>query len=164
MAQTYTWPEWMPKPQQSGYDVQVSDRRTKTDMEMGGIIRAEFDVDEAVCQCKLILSPEEAAWFEAFERHLLKQGATWFRMPLWVSGQLSLHTVRFRERPKISRLVGLYTEYSFALDISVRNTLPKDYIEILLEYGPDALRAFSTRLHEILHVEAPGVTIIPNPL
>ena len=45
----------MPKPQMNGYGIQPVDRRIKTDMEIGGVYRAEFDTDENECSCSLVL-------------------------------------------------------------------------------------------------------------
>lgn len=36
-------------------------------MEVGTVIRSEFDTDEQEATCSLLLDQFQAAWFEAFE-------------------------------------------------------------------------------------------------
>ncbi|MFT4301691.1 MAG: hypothetical protein QM579_08055 [Desulfovibrio sp.] len=160
----YVWPDWMPPPEKDGYNLQPVDRRTKTEMEIGGIVRAEYDTDEATCQCRLTLSEMESAWFEAFEANLLKQGTIWIDMPLWSAGQVTRHVVRFKDRPKITGFVGLHTVYDFALDVSGRNLWSADVVEFLALYSPDAAVLWSDALHPVLHIQAVGVTALPDNL
>lgn len=157
----YSWPGWMPLPDKTVYSVQPADRRTKTDMEIDGIVRVQFDTDETVCQCTLTLSENESAWFEAFEANLLKQGSIWFQLPLWIGGQIVPHIVRFKERPKVSSLLGLYTKYVLVLEVAQRELWSADVVESLLMHSPDDLIDWSNSLHYIMHVQAPGVTILP---
>lgn len=115
------WPAWMPKPQRSGYTYSPVDRRKRTDMEVGSIMRVEYDTDECTCDCTLILDRLQSSWFEAFERSILRQGARWFRMPLQFGGCIEWQTVRFSTRPKANGLVGMHTTYTFTLDIECRD-------------------------------------------
>lgn len=128
------WPDWMPKPQRSGYSYSPVDRRKKTDMEVGSISRVEFDADETTCDCSLILDRKQASWFESFERGVLRQGSRWFRMPLQFGGCIAMQTVRFSTRPKASELIGLHTTYTFTLEIECRELpLKNDFLaEIML--------------------------------
>jgi hypothetical protein len=155
----YTWPDWMPKPQVSGYGIQPVDRRTKTDMEISGIFRVEFDTDVCQCSAKMRLDRDESAWFDAFEKSLLKQGSTWFDIPLWVSGEVKYCTVRFQDRPKVDGLYGLHTDYSMALEVKERDTMPADVAEALLTFSAAALRYASNKLHKIMHVDVPKLQV-----
>ena len=158
----YVWPKWMPAPQKSGYVAAPVDRRTKTDMEIGARLRTEFDTDESTATCKLTLSDFEAGWLETFEHKVLAQGAIWIKMPIWSAGRVSQHVVRFKDRPKLTGLVGLHGTYEFTLDIAERNLLSRDYAEVLIDYSPELLMLFSERLHHVLHVEMPGATTLPE--
>lgn len=161
----FAWPAWLPAPEQTQYTMQPTDRRTKTDMEIGGINRVEFDTDEATANCQLTLDEFQAAWFEAFEANLLLQGSIWITMPIWVAGQLKEHVVMFKERPKISSVVGLHTVYSFVLQISKRDLMNADTAELLLYYIPQDIMDLSDRLNIVVNVTMPGVTILPdNPI
>ena len=159
-TQKYAWPQWMPSPQASGYGYGPTDRRVKTEMEIGGIYRVEFDTDETTLNCTVMLDQDELAFLEGFERHVLKQGTLWFDMDIYVAGVISTHTVRFKDRPKMGNVQGAYTTVTMALDVAERNTLDTESTMLLYELGPDVLYA-SSRLHEVLHVNAPGVTILP---
>lgn len=111
------WPEWMPKPQQTNYSYDYVDRRTKTDMEVGSVLRVNFDTDESTLNCRLILNRLQSQWFEVFESKLQNHGARWFRMPIQIAGCIVWHTVRFASRPKASIMAPHYTQYDFTLDI-----------------------------------------------
>lgn len=162
---SYTWPAWMPRPQVSGYGVHPVDRRLTTETETGNIVRRQFDTDEAEADCSLVLNQLQSNWFEAFERDMLGQGSTWFRMPLWVGGEIENHLVRFKTRPKAGSLIGLHTTYSFTLAVAKREIMPLNVAWLLYQYGPDFFTEdfipVSNRLHVILHVESPGLTNIP---
>lgn len=160
----YTWPEWMPAPEKTGYGAGPVDRRTKTDMEIGARLRTEFDTDESTATCKLTLSDFEAGWLETFEHKVLDQGTIWINMPILTAGRVSMHVVRFKERPKLSSVIGLHGVYEFTLDIAARNLQSRDYAEVLLYYSPDELTLLSDSLHQILHVEMPAVTSLPDNL
>lgn len=114
------WPEWMPRPQRSGYSYGPADRRKKTDMEVGSISRVEFCSDETTCDCTLILDRLQSTWFESFERTVLRQGTRWFRMPLQFGGCIDMQTVRFSTRPKAGELIGQHTTYTFTLEVECR--------------------------------------------
>ena len=156
-------PSWMPRPQADGYGVHPVDRRLTTETESGNIVRKQFDTDENEADCTLILNPLQSNWFEAFERDMLGQGSVWFHMPLWVGGEIEDHLVRFKTRPKAGNLVGLHTSYSFTLTIAKRELMNEAMVELLYLYGPEwvqnNIKKIATRLHEILHVESPGLTL-----
>lgn len=160
----YIWPDWMPHPQVNGYGIQPVDRRTKTDMEMGGIYRVEFDTDECTCQCSLVLDRDQAAWFETFERDVLKQGSVWFELPLWIGGQVKRHVVRMQDRPRAGELIGLHTTYTLTLDVRERNLMSEDEAEGLLEYPPGQMRKFDDVLHHIVNEMMPEFTLLSFPL
>lgn len=160
----FIWPDWMPKPQVSGYGIQPVDRRTKTEMEVGGVYRAEFDTDENECSCSLVLNHDESSWFEAFERDLLKQGSVWFEMPLWVGGAVEQHIVRMKDRPKAGSLIGLHTTYTLSLDVKKRDLMSSDEAEALLWYKPYELRLYDSMLQHVMHVQMPEFTRLYFPL
>lgn len=129
----YCWPGWMPKAQQSNYSYEPVDRRTKSDMEVGSILRVNYDTDETTLTCKLILDRLQSQWFEVFEQKLLNQGAKWFRMPIQIAGCIEWHTVRFANRPKATIFAPHYTQYDFTLDIWKRDfALCPGIVEFLL--------------------------------
>ena len=160
---TITWPEWMPNPQADSYGIHPVDRRLTSETEAGSIVRRQFDTDENEADCTLVLNPLQSNWFEAFERDMLGQGTVWFNMPLWVGGEIENHLVRFKTRPKAGSLIGLHTSYSFTLSVAKRQLMNEAMAELLYLYGPEwfeeNMLPISSRLHEILHVESPGLTI-----
>ena len=159
----YIWPDWMPHPQVNGYGIQPVDRRTKTDMEMGGIYRVEFDTDECTCNCTLILNRDQAAWFEVFERDLLKQGSVWFELPLWVGGNVERHVVRMQDRPRAGELIGLHTTYTLTLDVRRRNiSMCQGVAELLTCYTPSSLGKIMDMFSVLIDETAPGITILPR--
>lgn len=163
MAETQKqWPDWMPCPTVDGYGIQVVDRRINTEMEVGDTKRVEFDTDECIANCALFCDSFQASFFETFEKDILIQGSKWFSMGLWIGGQIETHSVRFKDRPQITGKTGSYTQYGFTLNVSKRGGLmDKDMAEILLEFGPEFINSMASRLHYILHVEAPKVTNVP---
>lgn len=153
----------MPNPQADGYGIHPVDRRLATETEAGTVVRKQFDADESEADCTLVLNPLQANWFEAFERDMLGQGTVWFNMPLWVGGEVENHLVRFKTRPKAGSLVGLHTSYSFTLSVAKRQLMNKAMAEMLYLYGPnwfeEEMLLTSSWLHEILHIESPGLTV-----
>ena len=160
----FIWPEWMPKPQVNGYGIQPVDRRTKTDMEIGGVYRVEFDSDECICQCSLVLNPDQSAWLEAFERDLLRQGSVWFEIPLWIGGKIESHIVRMRDRPSAGKIIGLHTTYTLSLDVRERNLISVEEMEALSEYSPAQIRNFDDAFDKIVNVDMPEFTLLNFPL
>jgi hypothetical protein len=142
----------MPKPQRTGYQIEPVDRRQKTEMEIGSIYRVEFDTDETVIQCTMILCNRlQLEFFQAFERDCLRQGTRWFQMPLWIDGQqnkeLEWYNCRFRERPKFSGLIGVtHITVTMKLEIERRELLDIAVMEILMLYGPDGLQGITRQL------------------
>ena len=156
------WPCWMPVPLVTAWGVEPVDRRTKTEMEISGIYRVEFDTDETRCQCELILDSDAAAWFEAFEQGVLKQGSTWFEMPLWVAGEISDHVVRMRERSKGGGKIGMcHTRYTLSLEVAERNLFCPQYAEAMLYYSPTEIRYYSKYFNNTINNVMPGITNIP---
>lgn len=137
----YCWPSWMPIPQRQGYAYEPTDRRSKTDMEVGSVIRVNFDTDENTLDCTLILNPVQSQWFEKFERDFLSQGARWFQMPIQTAGCIEMHTVRFAQRPKAGNLIGpKYTTYTLKLDLQKRDLkLCDEVVDLLLCVPPPHL-------------------------
>ena len=157
------WPEWLGVPLVDNYGLEVADRRISTEMEIGSTRRVEFDTDEATVSCSLLLAPDEADFFEAFERGPLHQGSRWFKINLWLGGRMAEQTARFKGRPQITGKAGDYTFYSFTLEITQREGLMSDeQAYILLLFGPTGVQDITNRLHYILHVEAPKSTSTPK--
>jgi hypothetical protein len=154
--QLVKWPAWMKYPTIDGYGVEPQDRRVKTDMEVGSTFRVEFDTDETTASCSLFLNPFQSNWFEAFERSFLAQGSKWFIIPLWVGGQLVDHTVRFRERPKLTSKHGPYSTYAFTLDLSKReDLLSEGNVAIFIEIDPFELYSVTSLLQIIVNINYP---------
>lgn len=146
----YCWPDWMPKAQSNGYGYEPTDRRAKTEMEVGSVLRVNFDTDETTLDCTLILNAVQSQWFEKFERNMLNQGAKWFQIPIQIAGCIERHTVRFAARPKAGNLIGPYhTTYTLKLDVQKRD-LPicDEIMDLLLCVSPDELRKTARNLRE----------------
>lgn len=135
------WPHWMPRPQISGYGYEPVDRRTRTDMEVGAVLRVSFDSDETTVTCTLICDTYQAAWFETFERGALHQGSRWFQVPLQTGGAINWHTARFAGRPKAQQLMGVFhTAYQLQLELEQRQLeMCEDLVELLACLSPAEL-------------------------
>ena len=152
-ANILDWPEWMPAPQQDSFSIQPEDRRLTSETEAGSIIRYQFDSDVNVADCTLILNQVQAAWLESFERDILRQGSVWFEFPLWIGGEISRETCRFKTRPKAGSLVGLHTTYTFSLYVAKRSSLiSAEAAAALSEYGIEWLSTpEATLMADMLH-------------
>lgn len=154
------WPEWMPIPQQSGYSYQPTDRRTRTDMEVGSILRVNYDTDETQFSCTLILNSIQSAFFEQFERDILSQGTQWFEFPLKSGGNITWHTARFLEHPKATLLGVRHTTYTFTLEIEKRPvTLCPQIAEFLVCISPQDLCRAGHVLREAMREVVPGIEL-----
>lgn len=156
------WPRRLRVPKHESYGYSPTDRRIKTNMEIGSRYRVPYDTDETVVNCSFLLHFKQLYFFESLEKHLLSQGSKWFEMPLMVGGRIETHIVRFKDRPKIGDFSGDYAIVTMVLDVEERMLM--SYNEIMMDYlfGPDYGLEFANRLHEVLHVEASGATIIPD--
>ena len=121
-GEAIVWPGFLDIPIRDGYNYQPADRRAKGEIDINGQYRKLFDTDETILNCNFVLKYNQLAFFEAFEKYILKQGSRWFEMPLLTGGSLDNHTVRFQERPKIGEFNGLFATVSMVLDVEARNT------------------------------------------
>lgn len=156
------WPCSLPCALVEGYGYTPTDTRLKTEMEVSGLYRVEFDEDEATCTCSFILDSDQSLTFESFEHAYLRQGSTWFNMPLRIAGQTGLYRVRFRERPQMTQVINqCLMKYSMTLDLVDRNLLCPDQVDALLDYSPGALRTMYADLKNIINTIMPGITNPP---
>lgn len=159
----YRWPDFMPKPLQEGYSYQPVDRRERTDMEVGSIIRVNYDTDETTLNCSLILDCFQSSWFEAFERGAIRQGSQWFMMPIQTGGQIKWHKVRFADRPKAGNLIGdRWTTYTLKLDVEQREgPMCDELAELLLCVLPDEVFDAREALKDVI-ISLPSVAKVPD--
>jgi hypothetical protein len=146
-----TWPKWLPRPQSTGYAYEPTDRTVSSDMEIGTIRRVEFKTDETIIGCVVILDQMQLAFFETFERDLLRQGTVWFRMPIFIAGWVDEYTVRFKERPKIGQFIGLHTTVTMKVQIEKRDLLDESLVWLLLYWSPEDIIYLSNLLHHVMH-------------
>lgn len=155
------WPDWMPVPDKSGYGYEPVDRSLSSEMEIGIFKRVEFDADENTISLTVLMDQDEIAWFETFERDCLKQGSRWFEMPVQYSGAVCRHKARLKGRPKFGNLEGAYTLVSMSLEISRRDLLDDDVMDLLNVMSPREARRIAFALHRALTILA-GKTSIPD--
>jgi hypothetical protein len=162
MNEIIIWPEWLDIPLRDEYNYSPADRRAKADMEIGSRYRVLFDTDETTLSCNFYLRHDQRLFFESFEKHVLRQGSVWFEMPLLTGMVVEKHTVRFKERPKIGDFKNGYAIVSMVLDLEERKTYDEIVTWFIYWFGPNGISIIN-RLHEVLHVEMPGVTdVVPS--
>lgn len=163
MAQEYQrLPSWLKPPLESGYSMEVIDRRQKTQMEIGSLYRVEFDTDEASISFEFACNPIQAAYLESFEKNLLNQGSTWFIMPLYYSGGMRDTKVRFADRPKLSRKEGIYSYYQIVLDVQQREELMCAETLLMLDcFEPCQITKMSKALNDFMTQTLAGSTALP---
>jgi hypothetical protein len=150
------WPAWMGYPLVDGYGIEPQDRRLASEMDIGTIYRVEFDTDETIATCTLFLNALQAKWFESFERDFLRQGSRWFKLKLWLGGELLEHTVRFRERPKLTAKDWEYSTYSLTLDVAKREGLMETFwVDVLIDIPPFLLRELDEILQPVVNIDYP---------
>lgn len=114
------WPtDWMPNPQQDSWSFQPEDLRQTTETEVGAIVRPQFESDVLIADCTLVLNRMQSAWFEAFERAMLRENL-WFTFPVWYGGDLLDGVVAFKDRPKWT-VDAFVTTYRFGLLVQKRS-------------------------------------------
>jgi hypothetical protein len=123
--------------------------------------RPEFNIDEVKISAKMSLSIKQVALFEWFERDILNQGARWFKMKVWIGGDLKDHIVRFRNRPKMA-LNGFWTEVAFELDLEQRDLMHPTVVDWLIYLSPNELTFFLEEMRKLVHNFMPGLTVIPD--
>lgn len=159
-SQLLRWPDWMPKPQRASYQYEAVDRRSRTDMEVGSIVRVEYDTDESKITCTMTCNRVQSAWFEIFEREMLAQGSRWFEMPLQSEGRIEWHTVRLAARPKASLTGATHTSYSLTLDVEKRpDAMCLELVELLTCISPADLCCTAENLRHAMHEIVPSVSL-----
>ena len=161
------WPEFAPV-LQDGYSFTLRDTTLVSQANLSTVRRAMFQhTDEGSIKAKIPLRQQHARLFEQWERDELNQGCRWFSIPLWISGQLQEHRARFKSRPKLDRVNGLFVQYSFELDLEQRKLLDHCTVGFyfLLLFGPELLSKIYYRMaaarRRILN---PMITTVPSEL
>jgi len=145
------WPAWMLPPDVDSYGLRPIDRRITGDMEEESVYRVQYDTDECEATCFMMLDQDEAAWFESFERDILRQGSRWFEIPLWVGGELETHTARFKTRPQGGEPEGVNTPYTFTLTVAKRKLIDPCLTLELMDFSPHDLRSAHAKLCRMLN-------------
>jgi hypothetical protein len=153
--ETIIWPDFLKMPQRGGYSYSPADRRAKAEMEIGSRYRVLFDTDETTLNCDFLLRLDQLAFFEAFEKHMLRQGSVWFEMPIMTAGIIQRHSVRFRERPKIGTFRGGFALVSMVLDVAERKTFDEGETWLLYQLGMNTFFDFEDRLQKVMNVDYP---------
>lgn len=133
-----SYPEWLPKPLQSGFSMQPEDRRTAS-TTVGTSFQRGFGGDICVAEVTLQLNRDQATWLEQFERDVIIQGSSWFLFPLWYAGQVHWEHCRFKTRPKASTFNGIHGTYQFSLYVKKRTELMPDCMVKLFACFPPCL-------------------------
>jgi len=152
-----SWPAWMPRPLQDSYSLQPDDLRVSGKGERAGThVGSGCRSDACTVECTVRLSPEEAAWFERWERDQLAQGSRWVLFPLWHSGEIHWEAVRLAERPKLARRLGMHAEYSLKLQVMRRTgMLPDCLLRLFFCWPPCFFFAFDVELRALFRALAP---------
>ncbi|MDR2892968.1 MAG: hypothetical protein LBV80_07790 [Deltaproteobacteria bacterium] len=158
------WPKEMPGLQKEGYGYELTDFKLDQGIDVPGVKRVDFEVDEVKITGRMILNPQEAGYFEAFERDVLNQGCRWFLLPVWISGELKEYKVRFKERPKLAEVRGKHSIYTFTLEMGQRSLWNQTVVGWLLTMSPAEIELFADKLHEIVHVKLPRASKLPDGL
>lgn len=149
MASPLSWPAWMFHPLQSGFSMQPEDRRI-AQSTTGTSFQKGFGGDVCTADVSVTLNRVQSAWLEQFERDVSVQGTVWFDFPLWYCGEVSFEQCRFKTRPKISGVNGLYATYSFSLYVRKRtNIMPDCLAKILLCWPPCFFFSYNSLLGDI---------------
>lgn len=143
-----SWPEWMPKPLQSGFSMQPEDRRIASST-VGTSFQRGFGGDVCIAEVSLTLNRLQAAWLERFERDETRQGAAWFDFPLWYGGEVHWEECRFKTRPKLQSVSGMYASYAFSLYVKKRSEIIPDCLAKILFCWPPC---FFFDFHDYLEV------------
>lgn len=135
MSDFVCWPYWMPEPERNEYGYDLSDQTTsRSEMEVGCLVRRQFTTDETKIACKIILEDCEPYWFEAFERWVLDQGSEWFVMPLWVAGEKQHYVCQMLDRPKMEQVQGFTNFVTFTVRVQKRILTP------VSGYAPNSIK------------------------
>lgn len=135
MPSSISWPLWLPKPLQSGFSMQPEDRRIASST-VGTSFQQGFGGDVCIAECTVILNPQQALWFERWERDDLVHGTRWFQFPVWYAGQVYWEDCRFKTRPKASGKHGFHMQFQFSLYVRRRTELMPDCMTNILACFP----------------------------
>lgn len=144
-----TWPEKLPV-LQDGYSYEVRNTDCKTSAKLTSTRRPEWDVDECTLNAKFYLNRAELNLFEWFERDVLNNGARWFRIPLWIGGDMHTQIARFTERPKIT-LDNFWTSVETKMELENRAMMDKLLVAWLTLLSPEDMIYYSGIIQGVIN-------------
>jgi len=132
------WPQELPAPD-AAPTMEFEELRLVTETEVGAIVRRQFDVDLINASAELLLTPAQAAVFEAFEKDATQSGR-WFNLPVWYAGERHDAIGTVSGRPSWSPEGPRMTRYKFSLLFSERVlALDQCILDVLDAWGTDGL-------------------------
>ena len=97
------WPSIFPAPLFAGYALEPESSVARTDMDVGPARhRRRYTAAPTMTPCAVILSNAQFAIFEAWHRHELQDGSSWFTAPVRNGQGVTLQECRFVEPWKAS--------------------------------------------------------------
>lgn len=114
------WPSIFPAPLLMGYAIEPESAVARTDMDAGPARqRRRYTATPTMTPASVMLTEAEFAIFEAWHRHELQDGASWFTAPVRNGQGVTLQECRFVEAWKASPVSG--TDFEVSMKWEVRD-------------------------------------------
>ena len=81
-----TWPAGFPAPLREDYGYTQPELGLRSEFALGSRVRPLYADGPDEVRVSVILSPAQWAYFQGWLRHVLKNGAAWFAMPIIAAG------------------------------------------------------------------------------
>lgn len=151
-----TWPAGLnPRPMRDGYGYTPHDPLARTDMDQGPARqRLVYPNSPVTPDLTWPFSEDEYEVFRKWYHEDLGDGASWFWMQVFLPRQ-QLGLCRFAEpiKPRLNKI-----EWWVTAKIEIRNAeyIDADAYYLAGTYGPATALGIASRLHTIVHEEAPA--------
>lgn len=111
------YPDGMPLPVADGFSIKRVENRFRSETSAGKRVTRQYLSREFDASCTLLLTDEEAGWFESFVQHTLAGGTRHFEFPIWYAGRVEWRTAALVNIPEASSLEAGHVEYSLKLKV-----------------------------------------------
>lgn len=154
------WPSTtvLPLPTLAGHGIDEQTAFVRSDMDNGfARQRKRFSKVPSSMKATLLLTQDQARYFEFFFRHKIDQGTDWFEMPVLIGAGLETHEIRFTESPSFKMNSNLF-EYSLSLELRqkiVDPVPPADQLSLIDTVGFAGAQNYMDKLNQLVNVFLP---------
>jgi hypothetical protein len=127
------WPSTLPAPNKNGYALNPAPAFSRTNMEGGKARqRRRFTTVPVTVPLNWLFTQTQLGIFEAWFKHEINDGASYFDMTLWNGKGFNTYSVRFKKEPSIVLNGAKYFMVSGEIEVFNLQTMTKTELQAYL--------------------------------